>query len=148
MNKNHTLETSGDGVGFTPGPWGVQRDLIISRATYDTICAVKRPANAAWSVLDPNAESANAKLIAAAPELLEALKSATDILDFIFRMNPPTWDPGRRVNEATLATFRAALAKALGSDPQPIPIEGGEGSSVAESGGTAQAPKSDSSEGH
>jgi len=136
MTQNHTLETSGDGVGFTPGEWEAQSGgelmhqserLIVSTLGF-TKSGIREIRTIARTFGNAGlSESlANAKLIAAAPTMFSALRRICEAT------------PGS-TNSATIAEFQSwigavagtALADALGSDPQPIPIEGGEGSSVA-----------------
>lgn len=58
----------------TPGPWGIDGNINIwIMAGHLHVATVPRAHDGDWS-------SANAKLIAAAPDLLEACKQATAIL--------------------------------------------------------------------
>jgi len=149
MTQNHTLETSGDGDGFTPG----QHLQAISAAffsgggwvdplTWDDYDA---GGHAKWEEF-ARIVGTDIRRAVAAPEMFGELSYLADGND---------WFGEQRFAEDTDADFllrvlgavrkraRAAVRKALGSDPQPIPVEGGDGSSVAQSGGTAQAPKSE-----
>jgi hypothetical protein len=65
---------------------------------------------------------ANARLIAAAPELLQALREAEAGLEFCGADKPVA--EGGFVPTPTLAlrVVRAAIAKATGAEPDPIPV--------------------------
>lgn len=90
----HPADTRGDTPGtqgttqaHTPGPWDVGTsgfhvyfapaeytdEQIDSDRRYDSIIADTRPANAAFSGIPDREMQANARLIAAAPDLLAAL---------------------------------------------------------------------------
>lgn len=91
-------------VGYTPGPWGgsdgIVGRLVEGRRAWSNIATVNFQH-------EPGAEgeqAANEALIRAAPDLLEALKKATELLD--------NDDPATTSN---LAIFRAAIAKAEGA---------------------------------
>ena len=80
----------------TPGPWTIQQELdggpwysINSTEEYGWVCQVPRP------------NHPDARLIAAAPEMLEALKVAREMLE---EMRP---------HSDGLAQVRGAIAKAL-----------------------------------
>ncbi len=106
-------------AGFTAGPWAVvdavMGERVISRATYDTICAVDTSCNSAWTIESTAVNVANARLIAAAPDLLEAARE----LDAMWTEDVPGGPdnaPSIFMPE-TLAVwrkFRAAIAKATG----------------------------------
>ena len=84
----------------TPGPWAVGGRLVIAEK-YGSVCAVD----------DGQSDYvANARLIAAAPELLAALKAITDELGV-----PDPGYPAPVANAAEIA--RAAIAKAEGGQP-------------------------------
>lgn len=103
-----------DAPGWTPGPWRV--------ANYDqpvTVCGQQIPcfeiesdADACWiakvqnhqDCVDTPEGSANARLIAAAPDLYTAVEAALNMVDGDGA--PPDWD-----------MLRAALAKARGEKP-------------------------------
>lgn len=57
----------------TPGPWSVPKYF-----GYGTICAEKEQVIARISAVGVRATAANARLIAAAPDLLAALKALTE----------------------------------------------------------------------
>ncbi len=97
----------------TPGPWIAEKSEHSERCFY-----VSHPASEGWSCVaaswaqNEHATMANARLIAAAPELLEALREIEIICtesagDCRKRM-------GTRVVN-TLVTARAAIAKATGA---------------------------------
>jgi len=90
----------------TPGPWKVEHrgyKYIVSKSRdgYITrdVCRMDGSTMAAF------AQEANARLIAAAPELLEALKDALQLLEVY----------GGDFEEATRNQARAAIAKAEGA---------------------------------
>jgi hypothetical protein len=79
----------------TPGPWKIGKDTRVIGADSEVVCFGN-------SANDKN--KANARLIAAAPELLEALK------EIIGECPDPKLPYGHRINEIA----RAAIAKAQG----------------------------------
>lgn len=100
-------------VGHTPGPWWDEDD------GHDTSRKIRAPntiyplatVTSYWAGaknLDRNARNANARLIAAAPELLEAAqyinRNATDIADDIVV-----------ISGASYRLLRAAIARATGA---------------------------------
>lgn len=73
MNKN--TDKLGQGQGHTPGPWrivktGNTRAIISCEGAPRTIASLDRQFP---HLMDENENAANARLIAAAPELLDAL---------------------------------------------------------------------------
>ena len=103
----------------TPGPWSVYADMRtdVCRATGDELSYV-----AGWNIESPAEEivgcegiisgptsEANARLIAAAPELLEALEEARRQLEYVDGRFPTGTTP------AVLARINAAIAKARGA---------------------------------
>jgi hypothetical protein len=100
----------------TPGPWtynlttGVVRSLAedFPNCRQPVICDLRH-----WSHEDTtHIHPANARLIAAAPELLEALKEiAADYADR-FDLDDPSTNPGIKY---TIKQARAAIAKATGA---------------------------------
>lgn len=97
----------------TPGPWEVcdakrpDGFHIRSNARHWSIAAAYHMAGCSDPSLDisEGEAAANARLIAAAPELLEALEVAEDVLSSI---------DGDSVHPCTLHKIRAAIAKARG----------------------------------
>lgn len=112
----------------TPGPWEVQgRELVAHTGTgYVTIAALD-PVNTP-RVPHRDIAEANARLIAAAPDLYAALRDATDALDYVHAIDsvtPPECDPDDGLCGAQfcaqngclvrkIAVARTALAKATG----------------------------------
>lgn len=99
-------EASKSGAKHTPGPWGLKaasgaRSLWrVADAVGRVIGTISRP----YTGVDR--ADADARLIAAAPELLAALELLTDRMALV---------PDHE--DAILAAARAAIAKALGGAP-------------------------------
>ena len=97
-------------MGHTPGPWFVNEDCVEGpgpEGARDVTVAV---------VYGDNADrAANARLIAAAPELLAALKMAKDELVDVYEEAYPNDESDNDVTEAIDKAI-AAIAKAEGSD--------------------------------
>jgi hypothetical protein len=86
---------------FTPGPWNIFQSIGLEvEADGIPICEI-------WQRGDEEQEQANARLIAAAPDLLEALKEVLS-----------SWEDGYTPNEDqdTYNTARAAIRKATGKE--------------------------------
>ena len=83
----------------TPGPWTFYRESIYDRGDF---YAVKAPAPHYWVVPTLNINPADAHLIAAAPELLDALRGLVDWFD----------DETKTPRPAPLKKAYAAIAKA------------------------------------
>jgi hypothetical protein len=104
----------------TPGPWRVDRyGIVTGGADYCTSVAECQvppkskfpPSEYARLAAEQNA---NARLIAAAPDLLEALQLASDMLhDVANAPGDPLYDP---TLHKACADARAAIAKAEGAD--------------------------------
>jgi hypothetical protein len=100
-------------TAHTPGPWemsydqGSYRDIMTKDAR---ICTVRH------GYVSRETYHANARLIAAAPELVSALISARDALEAAFNSKADGDVFGIRHNDAVdaLAAARAAIAKATG----------------------------------
>jgi hypothetical protein len=92
------------GTMHTAGPWSVVGDRIISKATYDTIASIGWPSNRSCTISDSGVTEANARLLAAAPELFDACAAV--------------WSALADTDEAYLLKVadecRAAIAKATG----------------------------------
>jgi hypothetical protein len=93
----------------TPGPWKEKRKLAIYSADDEPICAV-------FPAETEERSKADARLIAAAPDLLEALRRARDsIADMFAGMQ---FHPDHKDIEApllvALSNARAAITKAEG----------------------------------
>lgn len=102
-------------VLHTPGPWVAQEFLVSGSPTcsanvvceFPQGCAVK--SRVFWE--------ANARLIAAAPDLLDALQNlVADILDYE-RINNLAPSPGKDDCWQSVTRARAAIAKATGGTP-------------------------------
>jgi hypothetical protein len=86
----------------TPGPWTFYRESSCDRG--DSY-GVKAPAPHYWVVPTLNINPEDARLIAAAPDLLEALQSLID-MDVAYQRGPKV--------EEGVQVARAAIAKATG----------------------------------
>lgn len=106
----------------TPGPWKFApmfrddpsgRQLVREDGTGFAIAETFLPANSRAKHIDPKA---NAQLIAAAPELLEALRET--LRELVTPKGLPDAGKGRtREQQAALTTAYAAIAKATGEAP-------------------------------
>ena len=102
----------------TPGPWkAVQHDrgwwTVLQGAWDISHNEASRPgvvASSKYSVMSIPENEANARLIAAAPELLEALKGAAMVIDACIRNSATVPVPG------ISRIMRAAIAKAEAGD--------------------------------
>lgn len=110
----------------TPGPWEVlnQTDIFTGLGA-DSGDGVKANSTDGWMIADCGGcitfteigeielghelRKANAKLIAAAPDLLEALQDLTDDITERFDMDSPSTNPGIK---HCIGAARAAIAKA------------------------------------
>ena len=93
-------------MSHTPGPWDVDTSYLSIVAREMNICEI-------YDDCGPQQYIANARLIAAAPDLLEALEAC---LAFIPCSTIRSWPPGFALKDKALALTRAALAKAKGVD--------------------------------
>lgn len=99
--------------GHTPGPWKVegakQEGLSVRADHYGVVCNIP-----GYGV---GAREANARLIAAAPEILQALENlevAMNTVNYVWDKQPENmWKAMQRV-DADLKAARAAIAKAKG----------------------------------
>ena len=94
----------------TPGPWSFGYGMtqehgyvlgvgVTTKPDWTVVCAVSRPG-------DVNAiDEANARLIAAAPDLLEALKACDEAMSYMSEYDIPITLPDM---------VKAAIAKAIG----------------------------------
>ena len=100
-------------AAFTPGPWLVEADdscIVFQKSSRRIICDIER-ANVTGSKAHQDRQEADAQLIAAAPDLLEACKlfieydknDATDGVAMMFAYS------------YMLKACRAAIAKATGA---------------------------------
>lgn len=93
----------------TPGPWKISGDDVIAVAGSTGFSAGANPAIAfIYETLDQS-RAINARLIAAAPELLAACNVAEELIDDLIRA--PKVKHNRK---QILAKLRAAIAKAKG----------------------------------
>jgi hypothetical protein len=94
---------------FTPGPWRqVERSPFVYASNNDGFNRWSALLQADWSACEQDELEANARLIAAAPDLLAALIEACAILD--------EQHPGPGTPDSPSARARAAIAAATG-DP-------------------------------
>jgi hypothetical protein len=99
----------------TPGPWWVDGADLYRKDEINIKSVADHPNDeryvaAAIGGLNDGVQEANARLIAAAPDLLEALRIAEGLVDdTCFQQDPANecWN--------TLRTVRAAIAKATGA---------------------------------
>lgn len=103
---------------YTPGPWRVDRLKV--RGNQDHIVV----ANCDYDMMSYEEGGANARLIAAAPELLEALRDCDRMVDRVMARlggngtpTKPDASWAREVLRTEQSKARAALAKAEGATP-------------------------------
>jgi len=87
----------------TPGPWRVF-GYDIGTSPDETLAVV--------CAMDDNTDDANARLIAAAPEMLKMLEVACDCLEAWMEMADP--DYVREPDDEVLAAIAAVIARAKG----------------------------------
>jgi len=87
---------------FTPGPWEA---LTFSNHELQTDFAMVKIGSRVHMVGYSGEDKANARLIAAAPELLEALKACDEAMSYMSEYDIPLTLPGQ---------VKAAIAKAIG----------------------------------
>ena len=94
---------------YTPGPWRDEgwKNVVVNLPTGETIALCPGPKYAPLGVFQ-----ANAALIAAAPDLLEALEAAYSVLRNGDSRTLP--EPLMVEHVSTLPVIRAAIAKARG----------------------------------
>ena len=118
--------------GHTPGPWIALGDRVVSEATWDTVAATGYGTNGArtlavGAVATTAEEHANARLIAAAPELLEAALLAEGILGNDLLREQMSGDGDYEALTAAVAQLQKAIAKATAGETrnaEPIQSEG------------------------
>ena len=95
--------------GHTPGPWLVEGRTVyaLNDDGYNRFSALVQDAHTPGDELE-----ANARLIAAAPELLEALEDIANDYAERFDMDSQSTNPGMKV---VVENARAAIAKARGT---------------------------------
>jgi len=96
-------------AAYTPGPWRAEgwKNVVVNLPTGETIALCPGPKYAPLGVFQ-----ANAALIAAAPDLLEALEAAYSVLRNGDSRTLP--EPLMVEHVSTLPVIRAAIAKARG----------------------------------
>jgi hypothetical protein len=90
----------------TPGPWALREDSCV---IVDSV--VGYPIAGTRTKRPEDENRANAHLISAAPDLLEALQEITDDYSDRFDLDSPSTNPGIKTS---IARARAAIAKANG----------------------------------
>lgn len=97
-------------VKHTPGPWESDSDVVqpVDGQSFNGchICRITDPGDGFSSEA-----RANAQLISAAPDLLEACKAA---LAYIPNSVVRSWPPGFELKAKALELLRSAIAKATG----------------------------------
>jgi hypothetical protein len=96
-------------IKHTPGPWFFSGKNPDCEVRYVSLC-IDEPFMAEIATLyhgEGEEQEANARLIAAAPEMLEALMALNDLRG--------AWSPPDDVIKAAWAKARAAIAKATGA---------------------------------
>lgn len=97
----------------TPGPWfAVGYQVEIESETVADICTTNAHLFGQGGLHDDARAMANARLIAAAPEMLEMLEAGVECL--VSWMETADPDYVREPDEQVLAAMRAAIAKAKG----------------------------------
>lgn len=89
---------------FTPGPWEVFGHDVYKKGYATRICKL---GNA--SFVDPTIIPANARLIAAAPEMLEGLKLAVEWIEWLEKIAGLRADSGNHLQK-----IKSVITKALG----------------------------------
>lgn len=114
--------------GHTPGPWRLNSDaLVVGNGALQMSIAIAYDSSTAADGVSREEMKANARLIAAAPELLEALHEGRRAIGDHFAPNdcyatgPLTGDPIRDLVQCPacsfIAMYDAAIAKAAGGAP-------------------------------
>ena len=100
----------------TPGPWEIERysdGLIQIVGDLKVISDDEEHFTTVVEQISATNEEANARLIAAAPDLLEALKDLADDISDRFDMDSPSTNPGIK---HCIAAARYAIRKATGEE--------------------------------
>ena len=98
----------------TPGPWRVSGYRLAVFAKLNGIKVVIADCN---RTLGYSESEANARLLAAAPDLLEALKQCRLALEPYDDVKPRDWKTDREKLAFAHQAARAAIAKATGDQP-------------------------------
>lgn len=100
-------------MSHTPGPWQLDefaKDIVEGLGRFAVRHSEHAPGGIAITVGGLGDEQvANARLIAAAPELLEALEACLAVLP---GLEVRSWPPGHEMKKFALAKARAAISKA------------------------------------
>ena len=96
---------------ITPGPWAAFTDDINE---HTNIVAFKERTDCVFSLPGRDKREPDVQLIAAAPELLEALERARDAIGAAIDALPTGW--ARETCEHEIEVARAAIAKAKGGE--------------------------------
>ncbi|RDC59755.1 hypothetical protein HME9302_00950 [Alteripontixanthobacter maritimus] len=95
-------------VSHTPGPWRIKRWSGKEAQVIGTVPIASGPQKGELPFISLPASNADACLIAAAPDMLEALEECKRQLEYLDGRSPSGTTP------ATLLRVRAAIAKAKG----------------------------------
>lgn len=107
----------------TPGTWFVEDDFTVSSDHGQEICCCLS-ADDLLCLEEGTGDhmsdeaNANARLIAAAPDMLNALMATRIYVEVLEKLLDPTVDPGAPTIREHAAMLRAAIAKATGSAPE------------------------------
>ena len=99
-------------MSHTPGPWAIEKDSkdIVKVRAYATVATCTTAGlwdSKRTQVISPEECMANARLIAAAPELLEALEACNEAMSYMSEYDIPINLPEKA---------KAAIAKARGQE--------------------------------
>lgn len=104
-------------TNHTPGPWHINGEYHIYAKTAQGALPVRVAQAVPLRNGNSDERGANARLIAAAPELLEALKYAAELVQTARQHFPkPIKNADRFKLENTCATINKAIAKADGKE--------------------------------
>lgn len=93
---------------YTPGPWrAAPSGQIVAVNSSKQICRV-------WNTRNRDQDQSNASLIAAAPDLLEAIEAALAELDLFGWTRHPKGEDGARDFNVVRSHAKSAIAKARG----------------------------------
>jgi hypothetical protein len=102
------VATPATSASATPGPWRYVWPCVIANVSGDSVEVALCRSAAVGSV---EVADANGRLIAAAPELLQALRAISDDYEDRFDLDDPSTNPGIKL---TIKQARAAITKAEG----------------------------------